>query len=161
VVYCKAPFAGAEHVFNYLGRYTHRVGISNQRLIACGPRGVTFATKNGERATLPAHEFIRRFLLHVLPTGFVKIRHYGLLAPAHVKRTLARALRLLTLTAPASAPPPQGGASESTAADDTWRRLFRDLTGIDLSRCPACGRGSITRHPLPVAWRLAPTFDTS
>jgi len=74
VVYCKPPFGGAEQVFKYLGRYTHRVGISNQRLRSFDERGVTFATKDGAAVTLAPHEFIRRFLLHVLPRGFVRIR---------------------------------------------------------------------------------------
>ncbi len=161
VVYCKPPFGGAPQVFHYLGRYTHRVGISNQRLIALDRRGVTFATKNGERATLPTDEFIRRFLLHVLPAGFVKIRHYGLLAPARVNRQLAQARGLLE---PAIDPDSEPSLAASThhAALFTWRRLFLDLTGIDLSRCPACG-GTILRHPLPLAPSRAPAsaFDTS
>jgi hypothetical protein len=162
VVYCKPPFGGAQQVFKYLGRYTHRVGISNQRLIALDDRGVTFATKHGERATLSADEFIRRFLLHVLPAGFVKIRHFGLLAPAHVTRALAQARHLLT---PAPAPdfPPASAARTEGPAPTTWRRLFRDLTGIDLTRCRACGRGTILRHPLPLASPPTPpsAFDTS
>ncbi|MGQ0651959.1 MAG: IS91 family transposase [Betaproteobacteria bacterium] len=154
VVYCKPPFGGAGQVFHYLGRYTHRVGISNQRLITMDPRGITFATKNGERATLAPDEFIRRFLLHVLPAGFVKIRHYGLLAPAHVHRDLAQARRLLE-PAPDSRPTP-------ATPEDSWRRLFLDLTGIDLTRCPTCG-GAIVRHPLPLAASGVPplVFDTS
>jgi hypothetical protein len=162
VVYCKPPFGGAPQVFKYLGRYTHRVGISNQRLIALDDRGITFATNNGERITLPADEFIRRFLLHVLPAGFVKIRHYGLLAPAHVSGRLAQARHLLT---PTSAPdsPPASAARTDDPAPPTWRRLFRDLTGIDLTRCRACGRGTLIRHALPVASPHAPpsAFDTS
>jgi hypothetical protein len=144
VVYCKPPFGGARQVFHYLGRYTHRVGISNQRLIAIGPNGVTFATKNGEHTTLPPDEFIRRFLLHVLPAGFVKIRHYGLLAASRVHRQLAEARHLLEPardTEPSSAQP----------VVTTWRDLFRDLTGVDLTRCRACGRGTVIRHPLPSA----------
>ena len=80
VVYAKRPFGGPEQVFRYLGRYTHRVGISNQRLIFMDEQGVCFASKNGKQLTLPPQEFIRRFLLHVLPGGFHRIRHYGLLA---------------------------------------------------------------------------------
>ncbi len=79
VVYAKRPFGGAEGVYKYLGRYTHRVGISNFRLQAVDENGVRFSTKHGKCATLKHEEFIRRFLLHVLPKGFVKIRHYGLL----------------------------------------------------------------------------------
>ena len=156
VVYCKPPFGGAQQVFRYLGRYTHRVGISNQRLIALDQRSVTFATKNGQRATLHPDEFIRRFLLHVLPAGFVKIRHFGLLAPVHVNRALAQARGLLEPAA--SHPASQSSAPAASAGG--WRRLFLDLTGIDLTRCRACGRGLLIRHPLPIAW-LAPAFDTS
>ncbi len=90
VVYSKPPFGGAEQVFHYLGRYTHRVGISNQRLRGFDERGVTFATKDGAAVTLAPDEFIRRFLQHVLPRGFVKIRHFGLLAPGNVNGKLAR-----------------------------------------------------------------------
>ena len=160
VVYCKPPFGGAQQLFKYLGRYTHRVGISNQRLIAIDSRGVTFATQHGQRATLAPDEFIRRFLLHVLPAGFVKIRHFGLLAPAHVNRKLADARALLE-PGPASAPNPRSRSAALAPSEDSWRRLFLDLTGIDLTRCRACGRGIIIRHPLPATSRHAPAFDTS
>jgi hypothetical protein len=78
VVYVKRPFGGAARLFQYLGRYTHRVGLSNQRLLAVTADAVTFRTKDGRTATLHPHEFLRRLLLHVLPAGFVKIRHAGL-----------------------------------------------------------------------------------
>ncbi|TIS52677.1 MAG: IS91 family transposase, partial [Mesorhizobium sp.] len=92
-VYAKPPFAGPEAVLAYLSRYTHRVAISNSRLIALNEAGVTFRVKDYRRngseryrtMTLEAGEFIRRFLLHVLPKGFHRIRHYGLLASAHAK----------------------------------------------------------------------------
>jgi len=176
VVYCKPPFGGAEQVFNYLGRYTHRVGISNQRLIAIDERGVTFATKDGGRATLGPDEFIRRFLLHVLPRGFVKIRHFGLLAPANVNGKLAAARRLLAPkpdpTAPLAAAPviatllalaANTGEPPPTPA---WRDIFLKLTGIDLGRCRVCGKGNVVRHPLPTAPLSAPlsppiALDTS
>jgi hypothetical protein len=157
VVYCKPPFGSAEHVFKYLGRYTHRVGISNQRLISLDPRGVTFATKGGRRATLLPDEFIRRFLLHVLPAGFVKIRHFGLLAPAHVKGKLALARSLLEAKPSPEPPPPAADSLVSPAHDATigapvsnsaWRTLFLKLTGIDLALCRVCGRGNIVRYPL-------------
>ena len=98
VVYCKAPFAGPKQVLRYLSRYTHRVAISNRRLIAADDAGVAFRWKD-YRADGPArwktmrlhpHEFIRRFLLHVLPTGFHRIRHYGLLASANRAESIAR-----------------------------------------------------------------------
>jgi Putative transposase/Transposase zinc-binding domain len=109
VVYAKPPFAGPEAVLAYLSRYTHRVAISNRRLIASDETGVTFRYKDYRRdgadrqrvMTLAPHEFIRRFLLHVLPRGFHRIRHYGLLAGATRKANLERARELLAV-----APPP-------------------------------------------------------
>jgi len=109
VVYAKPPFAGPEAVLAYLSRYTHRVAISNRRLIAFDETGVTFRYKNYRRdgadrqqvMTLAPHEFIRRFLLHVLPRGFHRIRHYGLLAGATRKASLEHARKLLAV-----APPP-------------------------------------------------------
>ena len=77
-VYCKRPFGGPQQVIQYLGQYTHRVAISNQRLVAMDERGVTFRTKTGEKITLDGVEFLSRWLCHVLPPGFTKIRHYGL-----------------------------------------------------------------------------------
>jgi hypothetical protein len=159
VVYCKPPFGGAEQVFKYLGRYTHRVGISNQRLIDINERGVTFFTKDGATATLAPDEFIRRFLLHVLPHRFVKIRHFGLLAPGNVNTKLQAARRGLEPLPDLDAPP--AGISTLTdlvaSADRTdepppapsWRDLFLRLTGIDLARCKACGRGTLIRLSLP------------
>ena len=109
VVYAKPPFSGPEAVLAYLSRYTHRVAISNRRLIAFDETGVTFRYKDYRRdgperqrvMTLAPHEFIRRFLLHVLPPGFHRIRHYGLLASSACKTSIARARELLAV-----APPP-------------------------------------------------------
>ena len=103
VVYAKPPFAGPEAVLAYLSRYTHRVAISNRRLLAFGDAGVTMRYKDYRRdgadrqrvMTLSADEFIRRFLLHVLPRGFHRIRHYGLLAGSARKASLALARELL------------------------------------------------------------------
>ncbi len=105
VVYAKPPFGGPEAVLAYLARYTHRVAISNQRLISCNETGVTFRYKDYRREgadrqrvmILPADEFIRRFLLHVLPPGFHRIRHYGLLAAACRKVSLERIRALLAV----------------------------------------------------------------
>lgn len=110
VVYAKPPFAGPEAVLAYLSRYTHRVAISNSRLIRLDERGVTFRYKDYRRSdadqqqvmTLSAHEFIRRFLLHCLPRGFHRIRHYGLLASGTRKANLERARQLLALVPPAA-----------------------------------------------------------
>ncbi len=99
VVYCKPPFGSPEQVLAYLARYTHRVAISNQRLIRLDGEGVTFTWKDyarGQRLqqmTLPGEEFLRRFLLHVLPDRFVRIRYYGLLANRHREQALALAAR--------------------------------------------------------------------
>src|SRR5438067_451570 len=103
VVYCKRPFGGPKEVLRYLARYTHRVAISNRRLIACDQKGVTFKWKDyrlegPERyqvMTLATHEFIRRFLMHVLPAGFHRIRYYGLLASGKRAENIARARELL------------------------------------------------------------------
>ena len=108
VVYAKAPFAGPEAVLAYLSRYTHRVAISNRRLIRFDEAGVTFRYKDYRRdgaerqqvMTLAADEFIRRFLLHVLPRGFHRIRHYGLLAGSARKASLALARELLNVASP-------------------------------------------------------------
>ena len=108
IVYAKPPFAGPEAVLAYLSRYTHRVAISNRRLIAFDETGVTFRYKDYRRhgadrqqvITLAADEFIRRFLLHVLPRGFHRIRHYGLLAGSSRRASLAVARELLTVAAP-------------------------------------------------------------
>ena len=105
VVYCKEPFGGPEEVLRYLARYTHRVAISNRRLIACDEKGVTFKWKDYriegpdryKVMTLATHEFIRRFLMHVLPAGFHRIRYYGLLASGKRAENIARARELLAL----------------------------------------------------------------
>ncbi len=88
VVYAKPPLAGPEQVYRYLGRYTHRIAISNARLEAFDENGVRHATKHGKTVTLSADEFIRRFLLHVLPEGFHKTCHYGLLAAGNLEGNL-------------------------------------------------------------------------
>ncbi len=148
VVYAKPPFGGPQQVFEYLGRYTHRVGISNHRLLAFDDSGVRFRTKDRKTATVDAVEFIRRFLLHVLPTGFVKIRHYGLVAAANVATKLEVARRCLLH---AEEPPLVTSTSTSTTSSSspTWCELMLALTGIDLLVCSACGNRSVERHPLP------------
>jgi Putative transposase/Transposase zinc-binding domain len=138
VVYAKRPFAGPEQVFKYLGQYTHRVGISNHRLVSSDARGVCFRTKDGKRVTVSAEEFIRRFLLHVLPDGFVKIRHYGLLASGNVHTKLAAARRHLQ---------PTGESDTARTPEQTWMERLTALTGVDLTICPRCG-GPMIRRPL-------------
>jgi len=135
-VYGKPPFAGPEAVLAYLARYTHRVAISNSRLIGLDDRGVTFGFKdyrNGQARhctmTLAPGEFIRRFLLHVLPKGFHRIRHYGLLASATCKATIARAKELIAA--------PVAGMDPSTEHDNTDMATG---AGVDhRPPCPCCG----------------------
>lgn len=115
VVYAKPPFSGPQAVLAYLSRYTHRVAISNQRLLAFDDASVTFRYKDYRRdgaerrqvMSLATHEFIRRFLIHVLPRGFHRIRHYGLLASATHKDAMALARRLLGVAAPIEEPEPE------------------------------------------------------
>jgi len=112
VVYTKPPFGGAEHVLNYLARYTHRVAISNHRLVAFENDRVSFRWRDYARGgkkkvmTVSAHEFLRRFLLHVLPGGLVRIRHFGLFANRRRSATLERCRELLGATACAVLPEP-------------------------------------------------------
>ena len=155
VVYIKPPFGGPEQVFKYLGRYTHRVGISNQRLIAMDERGVTFATKNGRTITLAPEEFIRRFLLHVLPPGFVKIRHYGLWAAGNVTTRLGTARAVLGAVAPS--PPPSNSTEAAPLGDEeTWQVRLLRLAGIDVTHCPRCATGHMIPRPLPTAAEVRP-----
>jgi hypothetical protein len=133
VVYAKRPFAGPAAVLAYLSRYTHRVAISNRRLVALDERGVTFRWKDyrakgrtrTKTMTLGAHEFMRRFLLHVLPGGFHRIRHSGLFANAERKANLAKARALLHVT-PDVDGQPQASAMPAASAPPTFV-------------CPDCG----------------------
>ncbi len=149
-VYVKPPFGGPERVFQYVGRYTHRVGLSNRRLLSLDERGVTFRTRGDAILTVSPDEFLRRFVLHVLPKGFVKIRHYGLLAAGNVTTKLAVARRLLTATA---AP-----VTEPLRTPSDFREVLLALTGVDLRRCPLCG-GTMTRQPLPLLPARASTVS--
>ena len=163
----QAPFGGADQVFAYLGRYTHRVGISNARIQSAHEHAVTFATKNARSCTLSPVEFLRRFLLHVLPSGFHKIRHYGLCASYHVAQgTIAKlgdklhAQTETSNTTPVSAvqqPPEQSAAP----APITTLECMLALTGIDVLRCPRCGRGRMAPVPLPNTCSAAHPLDTS
>ena len=146
VVYAKRPFAGVAQVFRYLGRYTHRVALSNHRLQAIAEDAVRFGTRNGQSVTLSPPECIRRFLLHVLPTSFVKIRHYGLLAPRHATALFAVARR--HLAAPATDERASTVAAPTPSPDRDWRTRLRALTGIDLARCPRCTTGTMIPRPL-------------
>ena len=158
VSYAKPPFAGPASVFQYLGRYTHRVGLSNNRIVEATDAAVIFRTWGEQTAELSPHEFLRRFLQHVLPDGFVKLRHYGLLAPCNVNSRLVTARKLLEARTPSpmspSSPPP--AAPAATGQLERWRELLLRLTGIDLTRCPKCG-GAICSRPL----MRVPLKDTS
>ncbi len=165
VVYSKRPFGGPKEVLRYLARYTHRVAISNRRLIACDDKGVTFKWKDyriegRERyklMTLATPEFIRRFLIHVLPSGFHRIRYYGLLASATRADNIARARELLALPK-LQCQPADAGANDGNEPPTLARP------------CPCCGgrmiiietfeRGSAPRHR-PTAPMIAIRIDTS
>jgi len=155
VTYCKKPFGGAEQVINYLGRYTHRVAISNSRIKSMEGGEVSFSYKdysdgaNTKLMTLEANEFIRRFLLHILPEGFYKIRYYGILSSRNKKTKLERCKKLL-------------GKSESHKKEDdktkSWKELLYELTGIDIEKCPRCKEGRMqiagTMLPLRVSYDI-------
>lgn len=147
VVYCKPPFGDKDQVFRYLGQYTHRVGISNHRLVSLDSRGVTFRTRGDARVTLAPEEFLRRFVLHVLPRGFVKIRHHGLFAPGHLHTKLAVAHELLGRTSTTPDVPASATRSDPAAPRD-FRELLLALTGLDLRPCFRCGALSLVRGPL-------------
>jgi Putative transposase/Transposase zinc-binding domain len=165
VVYSKAPFVGPDKLLRYLGHYTHRVAISNSRLISCDDGQVVFHYRDRaagdvrKTLSLPADEFLRRFLCHVLPSGFQRIRHYGLLSSRTKKEDLSRCRELL------AAPKPEPAAKKTTAE---WLWL---LWAIDVGRCPRCGQRAIERTrllpqrgPLPASTFVPkpPTpFDTS
>ncbi len=139
VVYCKAPLGRPEHVIDYLGRYTHRVALSNDRLVKLEDDEVTFRWRDSARhnktkmMTLKAPEFIRRFLLHVLPDGFVKIRYYGILSHRNRATKLLQSRLLL-------------GTPEPQKPDEIpWQDLLHRLTGIDPRACPFCKMGQMVQ----------------
>jgi hypothetical protein len=144
-VYAKRPFGGPEQVIRYLGRYTHRVGISNARLVSFDGEGVTFRTKNGGTECVGAEEFLSRFVEHVLGARFVKIRHYGLLSPSHVRTRLERARCLL------GAPRPCAGSHSGASAPparEPWVELFERVAGPEARQCPVCRGATLVRVPL-------------
>lgn len=151
VVYCKRPFRGAEQVYSYVSQYTHRVAISNYRLVDLTDGRVTFKARDNDSpgnhrlVTIEAVEFIRRFLLHVLPKGFVRIRHYGLLAPKNVNTRLQTARTLLLEE---HCPDETGPSTEDKPRSNrTWQDILFDLSGINLKTCPQCGR-RLVRRPI-------------
>jgi len=140
VVYCKPPFDGAEGVLQYLGRYTHRIAISNNRILKIQDGSVSFLWRDyadGDKQktmTLRADEFIRRFLLHVLPPRYVRIRHFGLLANRSRKENIALCRKLL-------------GSCETLPkkeeSPETWQDQLLRICGIDINSCPVCRTGTI------------------
>ena len=155
VVYAKPPFGGPDQVLDYLGRYTHRVAISNHRLKELKDAKVSFVYKDYKHEhrrkvmTLSADEFLRRFLLHVLPDGFPRIRHYGLLGNRHRRENLARCRELLAVPQPIPQPPRD------------YRERCRQLTGHDPLQCPKCKNGKMVRIALLPISRLMQTWNTS
>ena len=156
VVYSKRPFAGPEAVLSYLSRYTHRVAISNSRLLRFDDQGVTFKWKDYrakgnaryKTMTLTADEFIRRFLLHVLPTGFHRIRHYGLFANTCRQANLNRARALLD-----AVPSPEADDVAGTAYDSTSSTAVPE----DAYRCPDCGAPMVVVDGFAgIPWSRAP-----
>jgi hypothetical protein len=138
VVYAKKPFGSPQTVLDYLGRYTHRVALSNDRILNVQNGLVTFSYRDRKHRdrkktmTLDAQEFIRRFLLHVLPDGFMRIRHFGFLANRSKKHALTQCRKLLGAN-PASLQNPSESAKD----------LLLRITGIDLNRCPSCHNGTM------------------
>ncbi|MGY4422221.1 hypothetical protein ACVWY2_004670 [Bradyrhizobium sp. JR6.1] len=159
IVYAKRPFAGPEQVLAYLGRYTHRVAIANSRLLACENGHVRFRWKDyrdenkSKVMTLEVDEFIRRFLLHILPKSFRRIRHVGFLA----NTCRAAKLALIRGALQAPEPPPRVKSAD-------YRERYAVLTGHRIDLCPICGGrmieiGPYPRSPMPR--RSAPRCDTS
>jgi len=155
VVYAKRPFKESAHLVEYLGRYTHRVAISDARVVALDEGGITFRTREQETCRLDDVTFLRRFLQHVLPRGFRKIRHYGLYAPGGAGRRLEQARALL---APEEEAPDE--EPEESDQDVDWRALLQRLTGIDLCRCPCCGAHAVLVEPLGRGPPAEVTADT-
>ncbi len=147
VVYCKPPLKHPEKVIDYLGRYTHRVALSNDRLVNLQGNQVTFRWRDSadnnkiKWLTLEAFEFIRRFLLHVLPSQFIKIRYYGILSHRNLKKKLPRCKILLGVSP---------GEEPKEDPKESWQDLLTRITGIDPRICPYCGKGKmIHKETLP------------
>jgi hypothetical protein len=143
IVYAKEPFLGPKQVIKYLGQYTHRIAISNHRIEHVTPDGqVTFRYRDSKndnkqsRMTITALEFMKRFLAHVLPSGYCRIRHYGFLSSRGKKKSLTLARKLL------------GARTIETVKNEPWEKLLIRLTGEDPSRCPHCTRGTLVRIAL-------------
>jgi len=139
VVYCKPPFKNAETVIDYLGRYTHRVALSNDRLVKFKGDQVTIRYRDSDDSdtikcmTLDAFEFIRRFLLHILPDQFMKIRHYGILSNRNRNTKLPKCKEILGVST----------NQNHEVEKPTWEELLTRITGIDPRLCPHCGNGKM------------------
>jgi hypothetical protein len=165
VVYAKPPFGGPQQVLEYLGRYTHRVAISNHRLLSLAGGQVTFQWKDYRcqdrqacsTLTLEADEFIRRFLIHTLPPGFQRIRHFGFLANCHRKPKLALCRQLLTVPILELLPP---AADCGLLLQAICPPTSAETNGIN---CPRCGIGTMIRLQTlsPYRWPATPPPDTS
>ena len=158
VVYCKPPFAGPEKMLEYLGRYSHRVALSNDRLVQFEGDQVTFLYRDRtdhdrvKSMRLDAFEFIRRFLLHVLPHQFTKIRHYGILSTRNRSTKLVRCQQLLGCADGVSTP----------AEPRPWQERMKRLTGLDPRICPHCGKGIMhVKKILDPLWEGTPRSDRS
>ena len=143
IAYAKRPFAGPQQVLEYLGRYTHRVAISNNRIICIDNGRVTFTYRDRQqdkKITLDANEFIRRFLLHVLPKGLMKIRYFGFLAHTNKKEQIPLIRKLID---------PQAALPEKI--NESINEMMLRLTGIDITCCPQCKKGKMIRiRKLPI-----------
>ena len=152
IVYAKRPFAGPQQVLEYLGRYTHRVAISNNRIVSIKNDKVTFTYKDRKCndevkiTSLDAEEFIRRFLLHVLPKRFMKIRYFGFLANTNKKKSIPLLRKLI-----------DPSAQLPDKLNETLQQMMLRLTGVDITCCPQCQKGRMVKvRKLP-----KPLFDTS
>lgn len=161
VVYCKPPFHNAREVLKYLGRYTHRVAISNHRLISLENDKVTFRWRDyrdenkQKMMTIDVFEFIRRFLLHILPTCFVKIRHYGILSNRNCRTKLKKCQAFLNVA-----------IQKEEREPLSWEELLFKLTGLNPGTCPNCQKGKMITCELlqtgkdpPNRWRIINRFN--
>jgi hypothetical protein len=156
VVHVEPPIGGPRHVLGYLGRYIRRVAISDQRLVDYDHTGVTFRTRGDSQITIEPEEFIRRFLMHILPGGLRKIRHFGLYAPSNVNGRLEIA-RASILEAGLDISP----SSTTGTLPDSWVDLMSLLTGIHPLLCPKCHNAIMVKKPLPYRWADTEAWDTS
>lgn len=152
IAYVKRPFAGPEQVLEYLGRYTHRVAITNNRIKAIDNDKVTFTYKDRKNnnkireTTIDAGKFIQRFLLHVLPHGFMKIRYYGFLSNTNKKLSIPLIRKLI-----------DPKAKMPAKVKETIVEMMLRLTGPDLSLCPKCKKGRMITigKLLPIEWKTS------